>query len=94
MSRAFPIDARAPGNGGGSLLRGRWDGIVRPYSEADVERLRGSGRVEHTLAQMGARRLWDLLTTEHYVNALGAQVISGGAASTLALRESTESQQF
>jgi isocitrate lyase len=71
MSLAFPIDARTPGDGG-SHPRGRWDGIVRPYSEADVERLRGSVRIEHTLAKMGAQRLWDLLTTEHYVNALGA----------------------
>jgi isocitrate lyase len=39
----------------------RFEGIVRAYTEADVERLRGSIRVEHTLAQMGARRLWELL---------------------------------
>jgi isocitrate/methylisocitrate lyase len=72
MSLAFPMDARTPGNGHGNLPRGRWDGVVRPYAEPDVERLRGSVRVEHTLAQMGAQRLWDLLTTESYVNALGA----------------------
>ena len=50
----------------------RWAGIVRPYAEADVERLRGSLRVHYTLADRGARRLWDLLHTEDYVNALGA----------------------
>src|SRR5689334_17264617 len=41
----------------------RWAGIHRPYSAADVERLRSSVRVHHTLAQVGARRLWELLTT-------------------------------
>jgi isocitrate lyase len=50
----------------------RWAGITRPYSDADVERLRGSLRIEHTLAERGARQLWDLLHTEHHVNALGA----------------------
>src|SRR5437867_5949892 len=51
---------------------GRWDGIVRPYSVEDVDRLRGSVRVEHTLARIGAQRLWELLTTQDYVAALGA----------------------
>ncbi|MBI2796130.1 MAG: isocitrate lyase [Gemmatimonadetes bacterium] len=51
---------------------GRWNGITRPYTTADVGRLRGSVRVEHTIAALGARRLWDLLTTRDYVNALGA----------------------
>ncbi len=51
---------------------GRWDGIVRPYSEAEVERLRGTVRVEHTLARIGALRLWDLVTKQDYVAALGA----------------------
>jgi isocitrate lyase len=50
----------------------RFDGIARPYAKADVERLRGSVRVEHTLAQMGARRLWELLHSEPFVPALGA----------------------
>jgi isocitrate lyase len=50
----------------------RFDGIVRPYANADVERLRGSFTVEHTLATLGARRLWELLHTEEYVGALGA----------------------
>ena len=57
---------------------GRWDGVTRPYSQGDVERLRPSVRVAHTLAQRGAERLWDLLTTEPYVAALGA--LTGGQA--------------
>jgi isocitrate lyase len=47
-------------------------GITRPYSSADVERLRGSIQTQHTLASMGARRLWELLEDEPYVAALGA----------------------
>ncbi len=50
----------------------RFDGVVRNYTVADVHRLRGSVRIEHTLAEMGARRLWDLLHDEDYVPALGA----------------------
>ncbi len=50
----------------------RWKGITRPYSPEDVLRLRGSIRIEHTLARIGAERLWHLLQTEDYVNALGA----------------------
>ena len=50
----------------------RWRGIVRPYRAEDVQRLRGSVRIEHTLARMGAERLWHLLNTEPYVAALGA----------------------
>jgi isocitrate lyase len=50
----------------------RWEGIKRPYSEGDVERLRGSVRIAHTLADVGARRLWELLTSRDYVAALGA----------------------
>ena len=51
---------------------GRFDGIKRDYTEADVERLAGSFRIKHTLAEMGAARLWQLLQTEPYVNTLGA----------------------
>jgi len=51
---------------------GRWDGITRPYTDEDVARLRGTVRVEHTLARLGAERLWDLLHTREYVAALGA----------------------
>ena len=50
----------------------RWEGITRPYSADDVLRLRGSVTIEHTLARMGAERLWKLLHTESYVAALGA----------------------
>ena len=50
----------------------RWEGIERPYSAEDVRRLRGSIQIEHTLARLGAERLWDLLQTEDYVAALGA----------------------
>ncbi len=50
----------------------RWAGIERPYSAEDVVRLRGSVRVEHTLARRGADRLWDLLHGDEYVAALGA----------------------
>jgi isocitrate lyase len=50
----------------------RFEGIVRPYSKADVERLRGSVHIEHTLAKLGAKRLWELLHSEPYVPALGA----------------------
>ncbi|MEC8642956.1 MAG: isocitrate lyase [Pseudomonadota bacterium] len=50
----------------------RFDGIKRDYSMADVERLSGSVRIEHTLARNGANKLWDLLHTEDYVHSLGA----------------------
>ena len=50
----------------------RWAGIVRNYTARDVQRLRGSVVIEHTLARMGAERLWKLLHTEPYVAALGA----------------------
>jgi isocitrate lyase len=50
----------------------RFAGIKRDYTEADVKRLSGSVRVEHTLAELGARRLWELLKTRPYVHALGA----------------------
>ena len=50
----------------------RWQGITRPYSAADVVRLRGSVQIEYTLAKLGAQRLWELMHTEPYVAALGA----------------------
>jgi isocitrate lyase len=64
-------------NGNGTASR-RWDGIERPYTSEDVERLRGSVQVEHTLARLGADRLWQLLHEEDYVPALGA--LTGGQA--------------
>ena len=50
----------------------RWKGIQRHYSAEDVIRLRGSIQIEHTLARMGAERLWHLLSTEPFIRALGA----------------------
>ena len=50
----------------------RWAGIVRPYSAEDVIRLRGSLRIDHTLAARGSEKLWGLLHEEPYVPALGA----------------------
>jgi isocitrate lyase len=50
----------------------RWRGIERPYNAEDVLRLRGSVHIEHTLARLGAERLWELLQTELYVHSLGA----------------------
>jgi len=50
----------------------RWNGVLRPYGAEDVERLRGSIRVRHTLAELGAERLWWLLNLDGYVAALGA----------------------
>ncbi len=56
----------------------RWQGIERPYTAEDVLRLRGTVRVEYTLARMGAERLWRLMKKEPYVKALGA--LTGGQA--------------
>ncbi len=56
----------------------RWADVTRPYGAADVVRLRGSLPVEHTVARHGAERLWELLGSEDYVNALGA--MTGGQA--------------
>ena len=57
---------------------GRWTGIERPYTSEDVERLRGTVHVEHTLARLGAERLWELLHTQDHVPTLGA--LTGGQA--------------
>jgi isocitrate lyase len=64
--------------GTGRVATERWHGIERPYSHEDVERLRGRFHVEHTLARLGAERLWRLLNSEQYVPALGA--ITGAQA--------------
>jgi len=50
----------------------RFKGITRTYTAEDVVRLRGSVQIEHTLARLGAERLWNLLHTEHHIKALGA----------------------
>src|SRR5216110_60690 len=50
----------------------RWKGIFRNYSVSDVRRLQGNVIIEHTLAQRGAEKLWSLLQSEPFINALGA----------------------
>jgi isocitrate lyase len=50
----------------------RWKGVSRNYSAEDVVRLRGSVQEEHTLARRGAEKLWNLVNSEDYINALGA----------------------
>lgn len=50
----------------------RWNGITRPYTAEDVIRLRGSIDIEQTLARKGSEKLWNLLHTEDFINALGA----------------------
>jgi isocitrate lyase len=60
------------------MQQDRWEGVERPYSEDDVARLRGRFQVEHTVARLGAERLWRLLREDDYVPALGA--LSGGQA--------------
>jgi isocitrate lyase len=61
---------------------GRFDGLERPYSAADVQKLRGSVQVAHTLAERGANRLWKSLREEPYINALGA--VTGNQAMQMA----------
>jgi isocitrate lyase len=56
----------------------RWEGIERSFEAEDVIGLRGSITVEHTLARLGAERLWWLMTTKDHVPALGA--LTGGQA--------------
>jgi isocitrate lyase len=64
--------------GNGRVSRERWQGVERPYTQDDVERLRGRFHVEHTIARLGAERLWTLLREEPYVPALGS--ITGAQA--------------
>lgn len=56
----------------------RWKGIERPYTAEEVVKLQGSYVIEHTLARLGAERLWKLLHSEQYVAGLGA--LSGNQA--------------
>ncbi|CAN5820548.1 isocitrate lyase [soil metagenome] len=56
----------------------RWEGIERNYTAEDVVKLRGSVQIEHTIARLGAERLWKLMRETDYVNALGA--LTGGQA--------------
>ncbi|MGH8501100.1 MAG: isocitrate lyase [Gammaproteobacteria bacterium] len=60
----------------------RWKGVQRGYKAADVERLRGSVTIEHTLAKRGAEKLWQRINTEDYVHALGA--LTGNQAMQMA----------
>ena len=50
----------------------RWQGVERPYGAEEVRKLQGSLQVEHTLARVGAERLWELMQENPYVNTLGA----------------------
>lgn len=50
----------------------RWLNIQRPYKAEEVLKLRGSLKIEYTLATLGAHKLWDLLSKESFVRALGA----------------------
>ena len=50
----------------------RWKGVKRGYSADDVVRLRGSVKIEHTLARLGAEKLWKLCNEKPYVHSLGA----------------------
>jgi isocitrate lyase len=60
----------------------RFKGIKRNYNAEDVARLRGSVQIAHTLADKGAKKIWDLLKSEDYINALGA--LSGNQAMQMA----------
>jgi isocitrate lyase len=64
MSKSFEQLVPAP--------KGRFDGIERPYTPAEVEKLRGSVAISYTLAERGAERLWKQLHEMPYINALGA----------------------
>ena len=60
----------------------RWDGVKRPYAGADIVRLRGSVAIDHTLARLGAERLWKMFSSEPYLAALGT--LTGGQATQAA----------
>ncbi len=70
----LPADDALNGTNGHDrgLPADRFAGITRDYTDADVERLQGSVRIQHTLADLGARKLWSSLKSEPFVNALGA----------------------
>lgn len=59
----------------------RWTGVRRDYTAQDVVRLRGTLQERHTLAERGAAKLWNLLHSEDYINALGA--LTGGQATQM-----------
>ncbi|HET8995996.1 MAG TPA: isocitrate lyase [Acetobacteraceae bacterium] len=70
--RTIPTPTRAPDGLGAGAGSDRFAGIRRDYSPEDVARLSGSFRVRHTIAEMGAARLWQLLRTQPFVPTLGA----------------------
>ena len=81
LARATVKDSastQSSGRSSGSDAANRFAGVTRPYSVADVEGLRGSVHIQHTLAERGAERLWELLQTEPYIAALG--VLTGNQA--------------
>ncbi|MEM9682383.1 MAG: isocitrate lyase [Pseudomonadota bacterium] len=67
-------EENAPGGAQGwpEAAPGRWDNVRRDYTSADVERLRGTIRPQHTVAELGARKLWQLLQDEDFVPTFGA----------------------
>ncbi len=65
-----------------SAPEGRFDGVERNYGPEDVAKLKGSVEIRNTLAERGAAKLWELLKTEDYINALGA--LSGNQAVQMA----------
>src|SRR5262245_52188722 len=67
-----PLDANAAPATLDALHARRFEGIRRDYTAEDVRKLSGSLRIQHTLAEAGARRLWELLHTRPYVHSLGA----------------------
>jgi len=54
------------------MSESRFSGVVRNYTQEDVNRLRGTLKIQHTLAEVGSKKLWNLLEEEPYVHALGA----------------------
>ena len=56
----------------------RFAGIKRDYSKEDVEKLKGTFKIEHTLCKLLSEKLWNLLNTEPYINTLGS--LSGNHA--------------
>jgi isocitrate lyase len=70
--RVLPNDANGNGNGASGNGLSRWAGVHRPFTTADVERLRNSFEIRYSIAERGAEKLWHLLNTEDYVAALGA----------------------
>lgn len=59
-------------NQNGTSTDDRWEGVVRPYTQEEVEKVKGSIKIEYTLADRGAKKLWSLMKSEPYVHSLGA----------------------